>query len=167
MLGALAGGVWTFGDGNLMTASQLNWMILTAGNCSSRLDRERAGWPCKPCGTLIGCCWRYGESIRGCWDGIGELSSNAVQLFPTAWVLPFLLSRNWPLWSSYVNTCQSQTVNTPLQFKLHRDHAILCAPIKMLMPKVYILRSGKATLSIIWMTFSEGRINFHLISRQA
>ena len=54
--GALEGGSWAFDYGKLMTASQLNWMILAARTCSSRLDRELAGWPCKPCGTLMGCC---------------------------------------------------------------------------------------------------------------
>ena len=45
--GALVGGGWAFDDRKMMTASHLNWMILTAGTCSSRLDRARARWPCE------------------------------------------------------------------------------------------------------------------------
>ena len=87
--------------------------------------------------------------------GIGELGIDVVPFLPTAWVVPFWLSQIWPLWRSCVNTCQSQMVDTALQFKLCTDHAIFCAPIKMLMPKVDILGAGKATLLIIWLVFSE------------
>ena len=100
-------------------------------------------------------------------DGIGELGSDEVPFLTTAWIVTLWLSYICLLWRSCVNTYQSQIVNTALLFKLRTYHAIFCVPIKTLMSKVDFIKAGKAALSRIWLTFSEGIVNINLRAIQA